>query len=296
MNSSQPSALSPQPSGTAAPSRGRRKLEANLVFGFVVFGLLAFCALLGWLWTPYNPVEQDFAVQLQGPSLAHPLGTDNFGRDALSRLLRGASTSLLVGIVSVAIGSSLGLLLGALAGWVGGIVDDIVMRVLDALSAFPTILLALLIATALRPNLWSAMLAVGISNIPVFARLTRAGVIAIKNLEYVDGARALGARDSRILWRHVLPNAAAPLIVQATFSFGVAILAEAALSYLGLGIQPAVRSTDLVSWGVMLRDAQTFIYQSPWATIFPGVTIAVTVLGLNLLGDGLRDRFDPRGR
>jgi peptide/nickel transport system permease protein len=281
---------------TTNPPRARRKLPANLAFGLATTGFLLFCAVLGMIWTPYDPVAQNFAVQLQGPSLAYPLGTDNFGRDALSRLLRGASTSVLVGVVSVAIGSSLGLLLGALAAWFGGLWDDIVMRVLDALSAFPTILLALLIATALRPNLWSAMLAVGISSIPVFARLTRAGVLSIKNLEYVDGARALGARDSRILWRHVLPNAAAPLIVQATFSFGVAILAEAALSYLGLGIQPAVRSSDLISWGVMLRDAQTFIYQSPWATIFPGVTIAVTVLGLNLLGDGIRDRFDPRGR
>jgi peptide/nickel transport system permease protein len=277
------------------PSR-KRKLEANLLFGLVIFGFLLFCAALGWIWTPHSPVEQDFAVQLQAPSLNYPLGTDSFGRDTFSRLLRGASTSLLVGVISVAIGSSLGLLLGALAGWVGGLLDDIVMRVLDALSAFPTILLALLIATALRPNLWSAMLAVGISSVPTFARLTRAGVLSVKNLEFIDGARALGARDARILWRHVLPNAAAPLIVQASFSFGVAILAEAALSYLGLGIQPAVRQTDLVSWGVMLRDAQTFIYQSAWATVFPGVTIAVTVLGLNLLGDGLRDRFDPRGR
>jgi peptide/nickel transport system permease protein len=281
---------------TIPAPRARRRLPANLTFGLVTTGFLIFCALLGMVWTPYDPVAQNFAVQLQGPSLAHPLGTDNLGRDALSRLLRGASTSVLVGVVSVAIGSSLGLLFGALSGWFGGLWDDVVMRVLDALSAFPTILLALLLATALRPNLWSAMLAVGISSIPVFARLTRAGVLSIKNLEYVDGARALGAGDSRILWRHVLPNAAAPLIVQATFSFGVAILAEAALSYLGLGIQPAVRSTDLVSWGVMLRDAQTFIYQSPWATIFPGVTIAITVLGLNLLGDGIRDRFDPRGR
>lgn len=273
-----------------------RKLEANLVFGLSVTVLLVVCAILGLIWTPYDAVEQNFDVQLQAPNASYWLGTDNFGRDTLSRLLRGASTSLLVGVVSVAIGSSLGLLLGALSGWFGGLLDDVVMRVLDALSAFPTILLALLIATALRPNLWSAMLAVGISSIPTFARLTRAGVLSVKNLEYVDGARALGARDSRILWRHILPNIAAPLIVQGTFAFGVAILAEAALSYLGLGIQPAVRSSDMISWGVMLRDAQTFIYSSPWATIFPGVTIAVTVLGLNLLGDGLRDRADPRGR
>lgn len=273
-----------------------RKLEANLVFGLSVTVLLVVCAILGLIWTPYDAVEQNFDVQLQAPNASYWLGTDNLGRDTLSRLLRGASTSLLVGVVSVAIGSSLGLLLGALSGWFGGLLDDVVMRVLDALSAFPTILLALLIATALRPNLWSAMLAVGISSIPTFARLTRAGVLSVKNLEYVDGARALGARDSRILWRHILPNIAAPLIVQGTFAFGVAILAEAALSYLGLGIQPAVRSSDMISWGVMLRDAQTFIYSSPWATIFPGVTIAVTVLGLNLLGDGLRDRADPRGR
>ena len=284
------SAISSQPK---IPSR---KLEANLVFGLSVTGLLVACALLGLIWTPYDAVELDFTAQLQAPNTTYLLGTDNLGRDTLSRLLRGASTSLLVGVVSVAIGSSLGLLLGALSGWFGGLLDDVVMRVLDALSAFPTILLALLIATALRPNLWSAMLAVGISSIPTFARLTRAGVISVKNLEYVDGARALGAKDSRILWRHILPNIAAPLIVQGTFAFGVAILAEAALSYLGLGIQPSVKSSDMISWGVMLRDAQTFIYSSPWATIFPGVTIAVTVLGLNLLGDGLRDRTDPRGR
>ena len=276
--------------------KSARKLETNLVFGLSVTALLVACAILGLIWTPYDAVELDFTAQLQAPNGSYWLGTDNLGRDTLSRLLRGSSTSLLVGVVSVAIGSSLGLMLGALSGWFGGLLDDIVMRVLDALSAFPTILLALLIATALRPNLWSAMLAVGISSIPTFARLTRAGVLSVKNLEYIDGARALGARDSRILRRHVLPNIAAPLIVQATFAFGVAILAEAALSYLGLGIQPAVKSSDLISWGVMLRDAQTFIYSSPWATIFPGVTIAVTVLGLNLLGDGLRDRADPRGR
>jgi peptide/nickel transport system permease protein len=270
------------------PKRTAR-LEFNLLFGFATLGLLLFAALLGLIWTPHNPTYQNFAVQLQAPSLNYPLGTDNFGRDTLSRLMRGASTSVLVGLISVGIGSSLGLLLGVISGWVGGLIDDIIMRVLDALSAFPTILLALLIAVILRPNIWSAMLAVGISSIPTFARLTRAGVIATKNLDFIDSARALGARDARLMFRHVLPNIASALIVQATFAFGIAILAEAALSYLGLGTQPPAPS-----WGVMLRDAQTFIYQSAWATIFPGLTIAVTVLGLNLLGDGLRDRLDPR--
>jgi peptide/nickel transport system permease protein len=262
-----------------------------MIFGLVVLAVLVACALLGLVWTPHNPIKQDFSVQLLGPTLAHPFGTDNFGRDTLSRLLRGASTSVLVGLISVGIGSSLGLLLGALAGYIGGLLDDFVMRILDALSAFPTILLALLLAAILRPNLTSAMLAVGLSSVPTFARLTRAGVITIKNLEFVDGARALGANENRILWRHILPNIAAPLVVQATFAFGIAILAEAALSYLGLGTQPPAPS-----WGVMLRDAQSFIDRSPWATVFPGVVIAITVLGLNLLGDGLRDKLDPRGR
>ncbi len=266
-----------------------KKLEFNLLFGLVILFFLCAAALLGLIWTPYDPKFQNFAVQLQGPSWAHWLGTDNLGRDTLSRLLLGSSTSVLVGVISVGIGSSLGLLLGLISGWLGGIIDDIVMRILDALSAFPTILLALLIAVVLRPNIWSAMLAVGISSIPTFARLTRAGVIATKNLDFIDSARALGARDARLVFRHVLPNIASALIVQATFAFSVAILAEAALSYLGLGIQPPAPS-----WGVMLRDAQTFIYQSSWATIFPGLTIAITVLGLNLLGDGLRDRLDPK--
>ena len=268
-----------------------RRLPANLMFGLIVFGTLVVAAILGLLWTPYNPNTQNFAVTFQPPSFAHPLGTDHFGRDTLSRLLRAASTSVLVGVISVGIGSSLGLLLGAVSGYFGGLLDDLIMRVLDALSAFPTILLALLIAAILRPSVTSAMLAVGIASIPTFARLTRAGVLSIKNLEYVDGARALGANEARVLARHILPNIASPLIVQATFAFGIAILAEAALSYLGLGTQP-----PNPSWGVMLRDSQSYLYNSPWPTIFPGVVIAVTVLGLNMLGDGLRDRLDPRGR
>jgi peptide/nickel transport system permease protein len=268
-----------------------QRLPANLLFGLIVFGTLVGCAILGLIWTPYNPNAQNFAAQLKPPSLAHLLGTDNFGRDIFSRLLRASSTSLLVGVISVGIGSSLGLLFGAISGYFGGLLDDFIMRVMDALSAFPTVLLALLMAAVFRPNLTTAMIAVGLASVPTFTRLTRAGVLSIKNLEYVDGARALGANEPRILARHILPNLASPIIVQATFAFGVAILAEAALSYLGIGTQP-----PNPSWGVMLRDAQTFIYSSPWPTVFPGVVIAITVLGLNLLGDGLRDRLDPRGR
>jgi peptide/nickel transport system permease protein len=268
-----------------------QRLPANLLFGLIIFTTLVACAILGLIWTPYNPNAQNFAVQLKPPSLTHLLGTDNFGRDILSRLLRASSTSLLVGVISVGIGSSLGLLFGAVSGYFGGLLDDFIMRVMDALSAFPTVLLALLLAAVFRPNLTTAMIAVGLASVPTFTRLTRAGVLSIKNLEYVDGARALGANEPRILARHILPNLASPIIVQATFAFGVAILAEAALSYLGIGTQP-----PNPSWGVMLRDAQTFIYSSAWPTVFPGVVIAVTVLGLNLLGDGLRDRLDPRGR
>ncbi len=267
----------------------KKPMAINLLFGLLMLVVLLTCAALSFFWTPHNPVRMDFSAQLLGPTWQHLLGTDNFGRDTLSRLLMASRTSVLVGFISVGIGTSVGLLLGLVSGWFAGIVDDVVMRILDALSAFPTILLALLLAAVLKPNIVTAMLAVGISNIPSFARLARAGVLATKNLDYVDGARALGANDARILLRHVLPNIASALVVQASFSFGIAILAEAALSYLGLGTQPPAPS-----WGVMLRDAQTFVSQSVWASIFPGVAIAVTVLGFNLLGDGLRDRLDVR--
>jgi peptide/nickel transport system permease protein len=263
--------------------------QPSVIFGLLVLLVLSLCALLGLFWTPYNPNQQDFAVQLAAPSWSHLLGTDHFGRDILSRLLKGAGVSLFVGVVSVAIGSSLGIIIGALAGYIGKLLDDVLMRVLDALSAFPTILLALLLAVVLRPGLWSAMLAVGLSSVPTFARLARAGVLTVKNLDYVEGARALGASEWRIVWRSILPNIASPLLVQATFGFAVAILAEAALSYLGLGQQP-----PNASWGVMLQEARSYIDRSPWPTLMPGIVIATTVLGLNLLGDGLRDALEPR--
>jgi peptide/nickel transport system permease protein len=264
-------------------------MRPSMIFGIVVVVVLCICAILGLLWTPYDPNKQNFALQLSPPTLAHPLGTDHFGRDTLSRLLKGASISLFVGVVSVGIGASIGIVLGVLAGYIGKLLDDLVMRVLDALSAFPTILLALLLATIMRPGLWSAMLAVGLASVPTFARLARAGVLSVKNLDYIESARALGVAESRLMWRHILPNIVAPLLVQATFGFAVAILAEASLSYLGLGQQP-----PNPSWGVMLQDARSYIDRSAWPTMMPGIVIIVTVLGLNLLGDGLRDALDPK--
>jgi peptide/nickel transport system permease protein len=217
------------------------------------------------------------------------MGTDQYGRDLLSRVMRGAIASLAVGAVAVAIGMSAGVVLGASGGWIGGWLDEAAMRVADAVYGFPAVLSALLITSVFGPGVLISMVAVGIAYVPVFARLTRASVLSLRAQEFVTAARALGARDALILWRHVLPSTVSPLIVQATISFPLAILAEAALSYLGLGPQP-----PHPSWGLMLREAQSFLQLSPWYAVFPGAAIALAVLGFNLLGDGLRDLLDPR--
>jgi peptide/nickel transport system permease protein len=203
--------------------------------------------------------------------------------------MRGAVASLAVGAVAVAIGMAAGIVLGAAGGWVGGWLDEAAMRVADAIYGFPAVLSALLAAAVFGPGVLLSMVAVGIAYVPIFARLMRASVLALRAQEFVTAARALGARDGVILRRHVFPNAVSPLIVQATISFPLAILAEAALSYLGLGTQP-----PQPSWGLMLREAQNFLQLSPWYAVFPGAAIALAVLGFNLLGDGLRDLLDPR--
>lgn len=224
-------------------------------------------------------------------SPGHPLGTDILGRDTLARVLAGAQNALYVGLVAVGIGLSAGLLLGVLAGYFGGWLDQILLVLLEALYALPALLIALLLAAIFNPGVTTSMVAIGLAAVPAFARVARAGVLSVKALPYIEAARALGMGNGRIMLRHVLPNIMGPLVVQASLAFAVAILAEAALSYLGLGTQP-----PNPSWGRMLREAQSYQELTPYPVIFPGLAIGLAVLGFNLLGDGLRDYLDPRKR
>jgi peptide/nickel transport system permease protein len=269
----------------------RARHHRAFVAGLVITAAIVGTALCSLVYTPQDPLVMDIAVRLQAPSPAHALGTDQYGRDLLSRVMRGAVASLAVGAVAVAIGLSIGVLLGAAGGWIGGWLDEALMRVTDAIYGFPAVLSALLVAAVFGAGVLISMVAVGIAYVPVFARLTRANVLALREQDFVLAARALGVPGGAIVRRHVLPNTVSPLIVQATISFPLAILAEAALSYLGLGTQP-----PHPSWGLMLREAQSFLALAPWFAIFPGAAIALAVLGFNLLGDGLRDLLDPRTR
>ncbi len=272
------------------PHRWQRAFRhVTFTIGLGITALLLLTAVVSLRYTPRDPLEMTVEGRLQGPSGAHPLGTDQFGRDLLSRIMVGAETSLLVGVIAVGIGMGLGALLGMLSGYFGGWLDEVFMRLMDAVQGFPAILSALLITAVFRPSVAISMIAIGASFLPVFARLTRASFLELRDRDFVQAARALGAGDAALIGRHILPNTLSPLIVQATISFPVAILAEAALSYLGLGTQP-----PHPSWGLMLREAQAYLGMSPWFAIFPGTAIALTVLGLNLLGDGLRDLLDPK--
>ena len=266
-----------------------RTVPVNLAIGVLLVGTVVIAALVSFVWLPADPNAMDFAAQLSGPSAAHPLGTDQLGRDLLSRVLVGSRGALLVGFVAVGIALTLGCLVGAVAGFVGGLFDDVLMRLVDVLYAFPPILLALLFAAIYTPGTLTAMSAIGIATAPVFARLLRASVLELKNRDFVEAGRALGAGQRRLLVRHILPNALSPIIVQASLSLAVAVLAEAALSFLGLGTPPRTPS-----WGNMLREAQGFLALSPYPVLVPGFAIIVTVLGWSLLGDGLRDIRDPR--
>ncbi len=261
----------------------------SFAIGALLALLLVAAALLSLVWSPYPPAEIDIANKLAAPSAAHWLGTDSLGRDIASQLLVGAQNSIVVGVVAVGIGVVIGVALGCLAAAWRGWVEELVMRASDFTFAFPALLTAIMLSAIYGPGLLTSIIAIGIFNIPVFARLARAAANSVWSRDYVLAARAAGKGAWRITTDHVLPNIANVLIVQMTIQFALAILAEAALSYLGLGTQP-----PQPSWGRMLNEAQTMMFQAPLLAVYPGVAIALAVLGLNLLGDGLRDLLDPK--
>ncbi|CAN7459092.1 ABC transporter permease [Variovorax paradoxus] len=280
----------PSAAALKVPGFWRRALRhRSFVLGGVLTLLLLLAAALSLVWTPWSPYEMDMASKLKPPSGAHWLGTDTFGRDVASLLLVGARASILVGVIAVGIGLVVGTALGLLAAARRGWVEEAIMRLTDFSLAFPAILSAIMMTAVFGAGIVNAIVAIGIYNIPTFARITRASANAIWSREYVAAARACGKGSFAITMQHVLPNISAVLIVQITIRFAIAILAEAALSYLGLGTQP-----PQPSWGRMLSEAQTMMFQSPLLAVFPGMAIAMAVLGLNLLGDGLRDLLDPR--
>jgi peptide/nickel transport system permease protein len=253
-------------------------------------GIIAIVVLTGVLapyLAPYDPARQDFLDILQGPSRKHLLGTDDLGRDILSRVIHGARISLQVGVVAVGLALAAGVVLGLLSGYVGGAVDNWLMRLMDALLAFPIVVLALAIAAMLGPSLSNIVLAIGVVGVPTYARLVRGQVLSVQEWEFVQAARGIGSSDRRILFVHILPNITAPIIVQASLHIATAILTEAGLSFLGLGVHPP-------SWGAMLNVGRGYLEIAPWMAIAPGAAIFLTVLGFNFVGDGLRDALDPR--
>ncbi len=258
-------------------------LGLGLVLGFIALALFA-----PWI-APHDPIATSWSEIRKAPTMAHWFGTDDIGRDVLSRVVWGTQASLLAGVVSVSISLLLGVPIGLLAGFVGGTVDGLVSRITDAFLACPFLILAIALAAFLGPSLSNAMIAIGVSATPIFVRLTRAQVINVLVEDYIEAARALGNPPWRIALRHVLPNVTAPLIVQATLAIAAAVIAEASLSFLGLGQQPPAPS-----WGSMLNTAKNYVDNSPWMAIWPGLAIFLLVLGFNLLGDGLRDALDPR--
>lgn len=270
-------------------SRRWRRVRVAFVVGLAITSLLIVAAAVSLVWTPADPLAMSIAGRLEGPSRAHPFGTDQYGRDVLARVMAGTVTSIAVGFLAVAVGAGVGIPLGVAGGYVGGWVDETLMRLVDAVQGFPAILSALLFSAVFRPGITISTVAIGIAFVPAFARLARGSFLELRGREFVLAAAALGAGDVRLIGRHILPNSLSPLIVQATTSFPIAIVAEAALAYLGLGTQP-----PQPSWGLMLKEAQNFLSLSPWFAVFPGGAIALAVLGLNLLGDGLRDLLAPR--
>ncbi|MHA6732179.1 ABC transporter permease [Devosia sp. A369] len=272
-------------------SRAWAKFKSNrsALIGGVVVVFFCVMALLAPILPIADPTATDWALVRKAPSAANWFGSDEIGRDIFSRMLWGARASLMAGVISVLIAVAVGVPLGMVAGYFGGWTDQIIARVTDAMLAMPFLILAIALAAFLGPSLTNAMIAIGLSAVPVFVRLARGQVMSVKTEEYVDAARALGLGHRRILWRYVLPNIFPPLLVQATLTIATAIIAEASLSFLGLGQQP-----PHPSWGAMLSTAKNFLAQAPYMAIWPGLAIFMVVMGFNLLGDGLRDALDPR--
>jgi peptide/nickel transport system permease protein len=259
------------------------------IAGLAVVLFFIALAILAPLVSPYDPIATNWAAVRKPPSMLHPFGTDEIGRDVLARVIWGTRASLAAGLVSVSLALAVGVPIGLVSGYVGGIVDGTLMRMIDAMLAIPFLILAIALAAFLGPSLANAMIAIGVSQTPIFARLTRGQVLAVKHEDYIEAARAIGNPHYRIVLRHIFPNIVPPLLVQATLAAAVAIISEAALSFLGLGEQPPDPS-----WGGMLNIAKNFMSQAPWMAVWPGLAIFSIVLSLNLFGDGLRDALDPR--
>ena len=261
------------------------------IVGAVVLAIILLAAVFADQVSPYPPSEQNLRNRLQPPSAEHVLGTDHFGRDLLSRIIHGGRVSLQVGFISVGIALLIGGVMGVLAGFYGGWLDSVISGFVDVLLALPAFLLALAIVAALGPSLINVMIAVGVATIPQFARIARSAVLQVAEMDFVSAAQALGSLDRRVMFKHIVPNALSPVIVQVTLSLASAILAAAGLSFLGLGAQPPTPE-----WGSMLNSARPYIRDAHWAVTYPGIAIMVTVLALNMVGDGLRDALDPRSK
>jgi peptide/nickel transport system permease protein len=270
----------------------KRFLSLKALIGFGLVGFVVLVAVLAPIFIPAERATQMvMTARLQPPSLAYPLGTDQLGRDLLARVMLGAQTSLTIAVSAVAISIVVGLPLGIVSGYFGGRIDNALMRIIDALLSFPVLLLALTISAVLGPNLQNTVIAIGVAFTPFLARIVRGEALRVVQMPYVEAARAAGTRDGAMIVRHILPNIMPALIVQATISLAFAVLAEAALSFLGLGTQP-----PMASWGLMIQASRQFLDIAPWTALVPGAALAITILGLNLLGDVLRDVLDPRAR
>ena len=269
----------------------RLKRNKLAMLGLPILLMLIFCAIFADQIADYDTkvIAQDISNRFQGPSAEHWFGTDEYGRDIFARIIHGSRISLVVGIISVSVSLIIGGCLGAIAGYYGGMVDNIIMRIMDVFLAVPSILLAMTIVAAFGTDLVYVMLAIGVSGVPNYARIVRAAVMGIKDQEFVEASRAIGAGNATIIFREILPNCLAPIIVQATLSVASAILSTASLSFIGLGVQPPEPE-----WGAMLSSGRDFLRDAVHLTVFPGLAIIVTILSLNLLGDGLRDALDPR--